>query len=210
MRRLLPVLFAATLVATACSSGGSDADVDSASTEAATATTGGPPATEPADGVDPSATDPVASEPTVTDAPSTTDAPTTEAPTTTAAPESDVTAADLAGPGPYAVGVVTRQLPEGNAVEVWYPADEAARGGIASYAVRSFLPPAIADLVPDTVDDSRSIDATRDAAPAADGPFPIVLFSHGSTSFRLQSSVLAQHLATWGSSPRRRITRHAI
>ncbi|MCP4837069.1 MAG: hypothetical protein GY895_20155 [Phycisphaera sp.] len=109
-----------------------------------------------------------------------------------------MTPAELAAQGPHAVGVTTRALPEGNLVEVWYPADDSTSGGTVEYQVRSFLPPAVGDLVPDTVDDARSIDATRDAAPAAAGPFPIVLFSHGSTSFRLQSSVLAQHLASWG------------
>ncbi len=193
MRRLLPVLLTAAIVTASC---GSDSNDESVSTtvapEVSAPATDAP--TEPA-ATEPPATEPV-DEPPATDDPAETTPP-TDAPTTTAA-EPAVTAADLAGPGPYAVGVVTRALPEGNAVEIWYPADESARGGTVGYAVRSFLPPAIADLVPDTVDDTRSIDATRDAAPAADGPFPIVLFSHGSTSFRLQSSVLAQHLASWG------------
>ena len=94
--------------------------------------------------------------------------------------------------------MATRELPTGAAVEIWYPADESTRGGTVDYSVRSFLPPAVGDLVPDTIDDVRSIDATRDGQAASDGPYPVVLFSHGSTSFRLQSSVLAQHLASWG------------
>ena len=159
-----------------------------------------PVSTEPdtdAPATNPTATDPPTTEPAAsnTEAPSSsTEPPSTDVATT---PEA-ITGADLAASGPYAVGVVTRTLPEGNLVEIWYPADAASAGGTVSYRVRDFLPEAIAGLVPDTIDDVRAIDATRDAAGASDGPFPIVLFSHGSTSFRLQSSVLAQHLASWG------------
>jgi predicted dienelactone hydrolase len=187
MRRWLPVLIVGALIAGACGSG-TDSVQDSQSSSDPDPTTGN------------ATTTPVASAATTTLAPTTT--PTTAMPTTTAAPTTipvpEVTPGELAGQGPYAVGVVTRALTSGNAVEVWYPADEAARGGTVAYTVRSFLPPAIGDLVPDTIDDTRSIEATRDAPPAPDGPYPIVLFSHGSTSFRLQSSVLAQHLASWG------------
>jgi fermentation-respiration switch protein FrsA (DUF1100 family) len=178
MRRSIPVLLSAMLLAAACSSGSESTETTRDATTA-TAESSAPP--------------------TTTAPPTSKAAPTTTAvPTTTEASAPVVSAADLAGPGPHAVGVTTRTLPEGNLVEIWYPADEATRGGTVAYHVRDFLPPGIADLVPDTVDDSRSIDATRDAASAAEGPFPIVLFSHGFTSFRLQSSVLAQHLASWG------------
>ncbi|MGA9277167.1 alpha/beta hydrolase family protein, partial [Ilumatobacter sp.] len=190
MRRLLPILLIATLVA-AC---GSDSDtspttdpVDETVATAGSADTGASEATDP----------PVTEAPTT--AATTTAVPVeTDAPTTTAAPEPEVTPAELAAPGPYAVGVTTRALPEGNAVEVWFPADDSAVGENVSYSVRDFLPPAVADLVPDTIDDTRSIDAARDGQAASDGPFPVVLFSHGSTSYRLQSSVLARHLASWG------------
>ncbi len=110
----------------------------------------------------------------------------------------DVTAAELAAEGPYAVGVTTRTLPEGGLVEIWYPADESARGGADAYNVRDFLPETIASLISGDTDDSFVIEATRDAPAAADGPFPVVLFSHGAAAFRLQSSELAQHLASWG------------
>jgi dienelactone hydrolase len=182
MRRFVPALASAALLAAACSSG-------SESTATIAPTSESAPATGTASTTAPSATAPSTTTSTTS---------TTPIPTTTEPPVPEVTAADLAAPGPHAVGVTTRTLPEGNLVEIWYPADESTTGGTVAYNVRDFLPPAIAALVPETVDDSRSIDATRDAAPAADGPFPIVLFSHGFTSFRLQSSVLAQHLASWG------------
>ena len=189
MRRLLPMILTATIVAASC---GSDSNDES------TPATAAPAASIPASDAPPATDPPSTEEPPETPPP--TDAPTTTTTTTTVTPESvepAVTPADLAGQGPYSVGVTTRALPEGNLVEVWYPAEESA-GGTVDYTVRSFLPPAIGDLVPDTLDDTRSIDATRDAVAASDGPFPVVLFSHGSTSFRLQSSVLAQHLASWG------------
>ena len=41
--------------------------------------------------------------------------------------------------------------------------------------------------------------ADRDLPPATDGgPFPLVLFSHGFAGYRLQSTFLTTHLASWG------------
>jgi fermentation-respiration switch protein FrsA (DUF1100 family) len=169
MRRLIPLLTSIALVAAAC---GSDSDSAADTTTVVTAA----PTTAPPDTIP----------------------ETTAAPTTTEPPVEEVTAADLAATGPYAIGVTTRTLPEGGSVEIWYPADESTAGGTDVYNVRTFLPEGVADLITGDIDDSFTIDATRDAAAAADGPFPIVLFSHGASSFRLQSSTLAQHLASWG------------
>lgn len=179
MRRLLPALLATTIVVAAC---GSDSDSSGETTPDST------PATEAAA---PETTEAATADTTPETTPDTT-------PETTEAPEPDVSAADLAARGPYAVGVTTRTLPEGGLVEIWYPADESAAGGSASYNVRDFLAPEIAALLTGDVDDSFVIDATRDAPAAGDGPFPIVLFSHGASSFRTQSSHLAEHLASWG------------
>ena len=41
-------------------------------------------------------------------------------------------------------------------------------------------------------------DAYRGVPVSTDGPFPVVLFSHGASSFRLQSTALTTHLASWG------------
>jgi dienelactone hydrolase len=178
MRRLLPALLATALLAVACSS-----DSDGA--------TDASPTTE-----DPSATD--APAPATTEAAVTTTEPPDTTPETTEAPEVEVTPADLAARGPYAVGVTTRTLPEGGLVEIWYPADESSAGGTVSYRVRDFLPPGVGDLITADIDDSFTIEATRDAPAAADGPFPIVLYSHGAIGFRLQASHIAGHLASWG------------
>jgi dienelactone hydrolase len=177
MRRLLPALLATALLTAACSSDSDDATEATPTTEGSSATTDAPATTETAV--------------------STTE-PADTTPATTEAPEFEVTAADLAARGPYAVGVTTRTLPEGGLVEIWYPADESTAGATAAYNVREFLPPGVSDLIAADIDDSFSIEATRDAPTAADGPFPIVLFSHGASSFRVQSSHIAAHLASWG------------
>ena len=178
MRRLLALALSATLIAAAC---GSDSDSETEGTSA--------PTTAAADTTEP----PADTSPETTGAPAT-----TEVPATTEPAVAEVTPEELAGPGPHAVGVTTRTLPEGGSVEIWYPADESTAGGTDTYNIRTFLPPGIADLISGDIDDSLTIDATRDAAAAADGPFPIVLFSHGASSYRMQSSTLAQHLASWG------------
>ena len=137
-----------------------------------------------------------------TTAPATTDAAptTTEAATTTEAPSTTLSleqiAATYAEPGPYPVGVTTFQLAKGPSVEVWYPAVEGTTGEV-TYDVRDFTPPAIKDILTGDVAASFTIDGARDAD-AADGEFPVVLFSHGFTGIRLQSSFLTSHLASWG------------
>ncbi len=193
--RVPAVLLATTLVIAAC---GSDGDDNSTATSAAETTIESTTATTTAD-TSAATTTPATTTP-ATDAPTTT--PTTAAPTT--APPAEITAADLAASGPYEVGVTTRTEPalatestEG-LIEIWYPADEAAAGQVEAYNVRSFLPPPVADLIPPEINDQLEIAAARDGTPAADGPFPVVLFSHGSTAFRTQSSALARHLASWG------------
>jgi dienelactone hydrolase len=179
MRRLLPTLLATTLLAAAC---GSDSD--------------GATGTSPTTATASETTDAPAPETTAAAAPTTEPVETT--PETTEAPEIEVTAADLAARGPYAVGVTTRTLPEGGLVEIWYPADESAAGGTVVYRVRDFLPPGVSDLITADIDDSFTIEATRDAVASTDGPFPIVLYSHGAIGFRLQASHIAEHLASWG------------
>jgi dienelactone hydrolase len=134
-----------------------------------------------------------------TEAPATTAAPTTAAPTTEA-PTTTVSVADLATtyaePGPYPVGVITLQLAKGPKVEVWYPAVEGTTGEV-SYDVRDFTPEAIRAILTADVPASYTIAGARDAE-AAEGTFPVVLFSHGFTGIRVQSSFLTSHLASWG------------
>ncbi|MFM7872019.1 MAG: chlorophyllase/cutinase-like alpha/beta fold protein, partial [Actinomycetota bacterium] len=98
--------------------------------------------------------------------------------------------------GPYPVGVTSLTLEGGNAVEIWYPAI-AGTTGTDTYDVRDFVPQAVRDLLTADVPATFTYDAGRDA-PAADGSFPVVLFSHGFSGMRFQSTFLTSHLASWG------------
>jgi dienelactone hydrolase len=137
------------------------------------------------------------------DAASTT-AVTTIAPATTTAstvaPTTTISAAELAltytEAGPYPVGVTTLTLAKGNKVEIWYPAVAGTTGEVA-YDVRDFTPPAIKAILTADIPASYTFAGGRDAA-SAEGTFPVVLFSHGYTGIRLQSSFLTSHLASWG------------
>lgn len=93
--------------------------------------------------------------------------------------------------GPHPVGVITlavadRENPERVVpIDLWYPAAASARGG---------------DLDPDNGTDHPfgvHHAAVADAAPAA-GEFPLLLFSHGNSGLRRQSTFLTTHLASWG------------
>ena len=104
------------------------------------------------------------------------------------------------GPGPYAAGVTTISLGDRD-MEVWYPADPAAAGGVApdEYFVRDFVAGWVEDLLDPSVNPPFVTDGYRGITPAvADGPFPLVLFSHGFAGFRLTTTFLTTHLASWG------------
>ena len=98
--------------------------------------------------------------------------------------------------GPYPVGVTTLELAAGNKVEVWYPAVEGTTGA-EFYDTRDFVPPAIKALLTADVPARYDYTAGRDAV-VADGQFPVVLFSHGYSGMRFQSTFLTAHLASWG------------
>ena len=132
-------------------------------------------------------------ESSTTEAP-TTETPATEAPTTTLDPA--VEAMMYTETGPYPVGVTTLELAAGNKVEVWYPAVEGTTGA-EFYDTRDFVPPAIKALLTADVPARYDYTAGRDAV-VADGQFPVVLFSHGYSGIRFQSTFLTAHLASWG------------
>jgi predicted dienelactone hydrolase len=129
-----------------------------------------------------------------TDAP-TTLSPVTEAPTTETL-DPAVEAMVYTEAGPYPVGVTTLELAAGNKVEVWYPAIEGTTGA-EFYDTRDFVPPAIKALLTADVPARYDYTAGRDAV-VADGQFPVVLFSHGYSGMRFQSTFLTAHLASWG------------
>ena len=99
-------------------------------------------------------------------------------------------------PGPYPVGITTLALESGQKVEVWYPAPEGTTG-TDTYDVRALIPETVRNLLTADIPATFTVDASRDAA-VADGRFPLVLFSHGFSGFRQQSSFLTAHLASWG------------
>jgi hypothetical protein len=94
---------------------------------------------------------------------------------------------DFAQRGPFSVGVVTSEIAHSeNAarrfpIDVWYPAaaDVDAR---APQADHPFGRPHAAQV----------------AVAAAEGPFPLIAFSHGNSGARRQSTFLTTHLASWG------------
>lgn len=103
--------------------------------------------------------------------------------------------------GPWAAGVTT--LPLGDRlVEVWYPADQAVLDSdqlaADQYFIRDFISPIFDQLLPDDINPPFVTNAYRDVPASADGPFPLLLFAHGAASYRLQSTFLTSHLATWG------------
>lgn len=118
-------------------------------------------------------------------------------------------APDPAGWGPFPVGVQTWQLHDASrgedgarslVTEVWYPAtDVALEGEPVVYRIEDILRPDALALLQDDVDVELATEAVRDApVRLADGPYPVVLFSHGSGGIRAQSTYLTVHLASHG------------
>lgn len=114
-----------------------------------------------------------------------------------AAPRADEPA--YAERGPHDVGVITVEVEPGRSADVWYPAPGGSADGLATdvYRIRTFLAPILQQFLPASVDPPFTTEAVRDL-PALEGRFPLVLFSHGFASFRLQSTFLTTHLASWG------------
>lgn len=104
-----------------------------------------------------------------------------------------------ANSGPYRVGVTTLQLDD-RSVEVWYPTTRRAVRGTPtdSYFIRDFTSPLVQSLLPADLNPPFETSAHRDVPAFAPGRFPLVLFSHGALSFRMQSTFLTTHLASWG------------
>ena len=110
--------------------------------------------------------------------------------TTAAAAESTVDPLDTSMPGPYEVGrrTVTIVDPERDdrslVTDIWYPTD-ATDGAATTY---SFAPGIEYDS-----------EVALDAPPvSADGPFPLVVYSHGSGGQRYVSTFLTETLASHG------------
>lgn len=118
----------------------------------------------------------------------TTAVPTTAVPTTTETPAQEL---ELIGLGEFAVGVMTVTIDEASdrplTVDVWFPIDDETDRTEAEY---TFLP-GIFYRSP------NAVDATFDEI-SADGPFPLILYSHGSGGQRFIHSNYTETLASHG------------
>jgi pimeloyl-ACP methyl ester carboxylesterase len=110
---------------------------------------------------------------------------------------------DVGVRGPWDVGVRTVKI-DRLTVEVMYPAKPGSSAGAkeATYDVRDFLPPQEREKVP--ADHSPAVTALggrvfRDV-PIDDqfGPYPVVIFIHGTASFRIASGSTNAHWASRG------------
>ena len=107
--------------------------------------------------------------------------------------------------GPFPVGVQTIALMDtvrGRpvTVEVWYPATDAALDGEpVVYTIEDLLRPDARDLLETEVEAELATRAVRDVPlRESDGPYPVVLFSHGSGGVRIQSTYFTVPLASHG------------
>lgn len=101
--------------------------------------------------------------------------------------------------GPNEVGTITLALDDGRRVVAWYPADEsAADQPMQNFDIASLLAPGLQEAIDPELRPQYEIDAHVGAEPAADGPYPLVLFSHGFAGYPEQSASLVTHLASWG------------
>jgi alpha-beta hydrolase superfamily lysophospholipase len=107
---------------------------------------------------------------------------------------------DAAERGPWPVGsrvVTVAHL----SAEVWYPAELGSESGLEPkrYDVREWLPPAERDKIPDS--DNPWQDSTTFADLPLDqvhGPYPALVFVHGTAGWRTQSLALLEHWASRG------------
>jgi predicted dienelactone hydrolase len=86
-------------------------------------------------------------------------------------------------------------------VEVWYPAPPGAARGVAParYDLRLELPDYDRDKIPDAENPWQVCDCARDLPlDEAHGPYPVVLFIHGTGGFRTQSLGFMTHWASRG------------
>ncbi len=133
-----------------------------------------------------------------------------------------VRAADLPAPeawGPYPVGVMTTLLTDAQRddpatggkralpTEIWYPAadhaGESPRNTLLDYFGGEAKPELVLLLQVAFGVDLNAVAETfecraRRGAPAREGRFPLVLFSHGNGGLRWQNTFLCEHLASHG------------
>jgi hypothetical protein len=106
--------------------------------------------------------------------------------------------ADPAEPGPWPVGARTVTVGRLTA-EVWYPAPLDATGTPIRYDIRDALPESQRSKISDEDNPWQPCDCARDLPLDGDhGPYPVVIFIHGTASFRTQSLLQVTHWASRG------------
>lgn len=100
--------------------------------------------------------------------------------------------------GPWPVGARTVTL-AGLTSEVWYPAKPGSEAGVArvAYDLRTWLPESEKAKIPDAKAPMLDCDCHRDLPlDDAHGPYPAIVFIHGTAGFRAQSMSL---MTAWAS-----------
>lgn len=125
---------------------------------------------------------------------------------TTAAADATTTSAAAAEPvsyaerGPYSVGTLDLEVDPEHKLMVFYPLDAAPADGVAfTYSGAEIFGDEIAQVLPGAFRDPQGPDdAWVEAPPSEAGPFPVVLYSHGASSYYRFSSLHNAHLASYG------------
>ncbi|UJR82729.1 alpha/beta hydrolase family protein [Sandaracinus amylolyticus] len=104
--------------------------------------------------------------------------------------------------GPWPVGVRTVTVGRLTA-DVWYPAQLGSEAGVApaTYDIRDWLPESQRGdaVIPDADNLLQTCDCHRDLPVDADhGPYPAIVFVHGTAAFRTQSLSFLTHWASRG------------
>lgn len=108
---------------------------------------------------------------------------------------------DYADRGPYAVGEVDLQLDEDHTVAVFYPVDRDDAEGAEpySYSGEDIFGPEIVSLLPGALSgEITPPDTYVDVPASADGPFPVVMHSHGAAGNVRFANLHNSHVASWG------------
>lgn len=108
--------------------------------------------------------------------------------------------ADPAKPGPWPVGAKTVTIGRLK-VEVWYPAAIGSEIGKTPlrYDIRQALNPSQRAIVPDSDNTWQDCECVQDLPIDPDhGPFPVIVFVHGTAAFRHQSLHQTVHWASRG------------
>ena len=102
-------------------------------------------------------------------------------------------------PGPWDVGARTLTIGD-LTVEAWYPAKPgSSTGESARYDVRDHLPASELGKIADEDAPIQTCDCERDLpADSVRGPYPLIVFVHGTAGFRTQSLEITSHWASRG------------